>query len=302
MKLGQVLSLGVLVASTTGCRPAIEPATVAAQAVAAPGAGVTACWVETSARFSFTASAIVIRHPDGDLLIDAGNSTEFDEEIKPYTGGTKMWLALFPGSLEPRRSIAEELTAVSVEPDGLRWVLPTHAHLDHLGGVLDLPPTPVLMDPAEAQVVEAGQHEPGFAVIPAHARAVAPHVVTLTMVEERYEVFERHADLFGDGSVVVVPLPGHTPGSVGVFVRLADGRRVFHVGDAVNNRRQIEKLRGRSLAMRRTDADRPRADKTVARLHALAELDSSILLLPAHERAAWRDIFGDPNQSCPAPS
>lgn len=302
MKLADALTVGLVAVAAAGCRPALEPTEIPDVVEAPPGPGVTACWVESRARFGFTASALVVRHPNGDLIIDAGNSTHFTEEIQPYHGKKKRWLAVFPGALKPKRPLATELQDVGVAPEGLRWVVPTHAHLDHLGGVLDLPPTPVLMDDAEAELVEQGRREVIFDVMPAHAEAVAPHVESLPMVDEPYEIFDRHADLFGDGSVVVVPLPGHTPGSVGVFVRLADGRRVFHLGDAVNDRAQVDKLRGKTPAMRDTDGDRARAEHTVARLHALHDREPNLLLVPAHERDAWRDAFGEPAQRCPSPS
>ena len=296
-RIHTLVAASLVIAAAAGCRPRLDEVSVPPRAEPAATQGVQACWVESRARFGFTASSLLVRHPEGDLLIDAGNSTHFDDEIEAYEGSTKRWLATFPGALKPKRSLAEELRAVHVDPAGLRWVLPTHAHLDHLGGVVDLPPTPVLLDDAEAAVVEHGREEVTFEVIPAHARAVEGHVEPLELKPEPYEIFERHADLFGDGSVVVVPLPGHTPGSVGVFVRLLDGRRVFHVGDAVNDRKQITHLRGRTAAMRRTDSDRDAAEHTVARLHGLAE-QSDVLFLPAHERAAWEAVFGRPGAPC----
>lgn len=288
--------------SLSACRPAIAPAPPEPRTAAPQGAGVQACWVESRSRLGFTASGLLVRHPQGDVLVDAGNSTHFDEEIAVYDGPERRWLATFPGALAPKRSIAEVLEQMQVDPAGLRWILPTHAHLDHLGGALDLPPTPVLLSDAEAALVRRGAASVTDEVVPAHAAAVLPRIAPLSFVDEPYEIFERHADLFGDGSVVVVPLPGHTPGGVGVFVRRPDGRRIFHLGDAVNSRAQIERLRGRTLAMRGTDTDREGAERWVARLHAFAEQASDVLLLPAHERDAWRDALGEPGGACPTPA
>ncbi len=282
----------------SACRPALDPVPTPPRVAAQPAEGVEACWVESRSRLGFTASAILIHSPRGSLLIDAGNSSNFDEEIQVYSGGTKRWLATFPGALKPAQPLGTQLAAMQFDPAALRAVVPTHAHLDHLGGVLDLPPVPVWVSDAEAELIEAGRHQVSFEVIPAHAQHVAGHLEPLPFVDEPYEVFERHADLFGDGSVVVVPLPGHTPGSVGVFVHLADGRRVFHVGDAVNDRTQVERLRGRTPSMRRTDADRDAAESVVAVLHELARQDPTLLILPAHERDAWEDIWGSPATTC----
>ncbi len=285
----------------SACRPRLCEVPTPSRAATAAGPGVTACWVESRDRFGFTASALMLRHPEaGTILVDAGNSSDFRAEIEPYHGRTKRWLAVFPGPLKPKQPLGEQIAQMGIDPKGIRAVVPTHAHLDHLGGVLDLPPIDVWVDAPEAEVIEHGQHEVTFDVLPAHAQAVAGRLRPLPFVDEPYEIFDRHADLFGDGSVVAVPLPGHTPGSVGVFVRLPDGRRVFHVGDAVNERSQITKLRGKSPAMRRTDRDATKAHHTIGQLHALARLDPSILMLPAHERAAWRDVFGAPDERCPA--
>lgn len=299
-RLGFGLLATTLLTGAAGCRPRLAAVPTAPRTPTAAGASVEACWVESRARFGFTASALLVRHPGGGtILIDAGNSSDFRAEIDAYHGARKRWLAVFPGALQPKQPLGEQLADMEVDPARLRAVVPTHAHLDHLGGVLDLPPTDVWVSPAEAEIIEHGREEVTFDVMPAHAKAVADRMRPLAFVEERYEIFERHADLFGDGSVVVVPLPGHTPGSVGVFVRLSDGRRVFHVGDAVNDRDQISHLRGRTRAMRRTDADRDLAHVTVARLHALAQQDPTIVMLPAHERDAWKDAFGRPDEKCP---
>lgn len=284
-----------------GCRPRLDPVQTPSRVASSNGAGVQACWVESRARFGFTASGILVHHPQGgSVLIDAGNSSNFNEEVQAYKGKTKRWLTTFPGALKPKIPLDRLLLALGFDPHDLRAVLPTHAHLDHVGGVLDLPEVPVWVSPAEAALIERGRQSVTEAVIPAHAEALAGQLEPLEFPGGPYEIFDRHADVFGDGSVVVVPIPGHTPGSIGVFVQLRDGRRVFHVGDAINDRAQLRRLRGRTPAMRRTDVDEPAANRNVGRLRALSEQDPSLHILPAHERAAWRDVFGDPATSCAA--
>ncbi|MGH1344885.1 MAG: MBL fold metallo-hydrolase [Nannocystales bacterium] len=286
----------------SGCRPRLDPVQPPSRVARSTDASVEACWIESRGKLGFTASAILVRHPDrGTVLIDAGNSSNFDAEVQVYRGGTKRWFKTFPGALKPKTPMDALLVELGVHPSEVRAVLPTHAHLDHIGGILDLPPIPVWVSQAEAALIERGRHALTEEVIPAHAEALVDQLEPLDFSGGPYEIFERHADLFGDGSLVVVPMPGHTPGSVGVFVTLPDGRRVFHVGDAINSRTQLERLRGKTPAMRRTDVDQPEAHRNVARLRALSDQDPSLFILPAHERAAWKDAFGTPATSCAAP-
>ncbi len=301
------MRMAVLSAAVGGlgaCRPSIAPVEAEARTrvPASPAPGLELCWVESANKAGFTASSVVVRHPDGTLVVDGGNSNHFREEIAVYGAKDRRWFKLLPGNLRPRMPLGMQLDEVGVDPASLRWLLPTHAHLDHIGGFLDVPPTPVLLSGPEIDLIERARTEVLFEVIPAHAEAIAPLAEELVFTRGAYEIFDRHADLFGDGSVVVVPMYGHTPGSVGVFFNLPSGRRIFHVGDAVNNRRQISKLRGRSLGLRRTDSDRSRADTIVGQLHELAAQSPELEILPAHERRAWKEVFGEPDGQCEPPA
>jgi glyoxylase-like metal-dependent hydrolase (beta-lactamase superfamily II) len=282
-----------------GCRPRIDAVSVPPRVVPPrPTTDVRVCWIESKRFGPGTASVLVVRHPDGDVLIDAGASTAFREEIAVYDGRDRRWFKRLPGLLVPKRPLAQTLREAGIDPAALRYFVPTHAHIDHVGGFVDLPETPVLLDADEIALVERGRNEVIFEVVPAHAEAISPHVQPIVYRPLAYEIYDRHADLFGDGTVVVVPMHGHTPGSVGVFIHRRDGERIFHVGDAANERAAIKRRRGRRPSLRRTDTDPRAAARTLARLHALAEAAPDLAILPAHDRRAWADIFGRPTKHC----
>lgn len=78
----------------------------------------------------------------------------------------------------------------------------------------------MLINALERQFVDEGDQR----------TAVARSAVGVTF--ERYDFndgpylgFERSCDFYGDGSMVIVPAPGHTPGSIVIFVTLPDGKR-----------------------------------------------------------------------------
>jgi hypothetical protein len=101
-------------------------------------------------------------------------------------------------------------------------------------------------------------------VAPAHARALDGRTTAIAFQPRPYETFDESADVFGDGSVVVVKLPGHTPGSVGVFVNVSPTLRMFHVGDAVNVVEAVERRLTKSVVMAPTDEAPEEAEPTCA--------------------------------------
>jgi glyoxylase-like metal-dependent hydrolase (beta-lactamase superfamily II) len=110
----------------------------------------------------------------------------------------------------------------------LRYILLTYGHWDHVSGVPDFPGVPVLITAAEHRFDD----EDGWAT--ATARSLDQKVFQEYAFEGGpYLGFAQSHDLYGDGSIVIVPAPGHTPGSVIVFATLPKGARFAFVGDLV---------------------------------------------------------------------
>jgi N-acyl homoserine lactone hydrolase len=276
--------------------PELPPHARIAPAIS-PLPGLAACWIETGetfVNFSFasTAGSVLVRHPAGDLLIDTGSSSHFDEEIRGYP--FRIWLKLrsLAGQLTPRIPLPELLRRRGEDPAGLRWAILSHAHLDHAGGLMDLTPVPVLLTSEELRFASDPKVQAKGYVIAAHRQKFPPiNAPTLQFAPRPYEIFDESADLYGDGSVVVVPLRGHTPGSVGIFVNLASGRRLFYVGDAVDDERGFEERVGKSLILQDSDNDAAHANEIVARLNELHKKVPELAIIPAHGRSAYRKFF-----------
>ncbi len=266
--------------------------------------GLSACWVETAKTFSSfsfgsTAGSVLVRHPAGDLLIDTGSSSHYDQEISGFPFATWLKLKSLAGQLKPEVPLPDLLRRIGEEPAKLRWAIPSHAHLDHAGGLMDLPDLPVLLAREELQFAADPIVQSKGYVISVHTQKFPPVAApTLRFEPAPYETFDESADLYGDGSVVVVPLRGHTPGSVGIFVNLSPTRRLFYVGDAVDDERGFKERVGKSLILQDSDNDMALANQVVGRLNELHEKVPGLAIIPAHGRSAYKSFFPGGPLSC----
>lgn len=266
--------------------------------------GVSACWVETGktfSNFSFgsTAGSVLVKHPAGDLLIDTGNSSHFDDEIRGFPLGTWLKLRFLAGQLKPENPLPQALRRAGEDPSKLRWAILSHVHLDHTGGLMDLHHLPVLLTREELQFANDPSVQAKGFVIAAHVqKLLGSDASTLRFDPKPYETFDESADLYKDGSVVAVPLRGHTPGSVGIFVNLSPARRLFYVGDAVDDERGFQERVVKSLILQDSDNDMALANQIVARLNELHEKVPGLAIIPAHGRSAYQKFFPSGPSSC----
>jgi glyoxylase-like metal-dependent hydrolase (beta-lactamase superfamily II) len=259
--------------------------------------GISACWVETANTFSnfsfgMTAGSVLVKHPAGDLLIDTGSSSHYDQEISGYPFATWFKLKALAGQIKPKVPLPDALRRVGEDPSKIRWAILSHEHLDHAGGLMDLPRLQALLTREELQFANDPNVQAKGYVIAVHTQKLPPVAApTLRLDPTPYETFDESADLYRDGSVIVVPLRGHTPGSVGIFVNLSPARRLFYVGDSVDDERGFEERVGKSLILQDSDSDMALANQVVGRLSELHEKVPGLAIIPAHGRSAYKKFF-----------
>ncbi|MFL6122921.1 MBL fold metallo-hydrolase [Actinophytocola sp.] len=223
----------------------------------------------------FAATAVLVRHPKGDLLIDAG-----------FGAGVAAHMLAQPRlARAPYRvtsTAREQLDACGYDLGGLRGVVLTHCHWDHVSG-LDQLPVPIWIN--ESELRHATERSDG-AVFRAVAAGHELHRYELD--GPPYLGFPSSVDVYGDGSVVIVPAGGHTAGSVIVFVAVPGDRRYAFIGDLAWQLDAITRRVDRPLLMRvLADVDPGRVRAGLLRLISLAGLMD---IVPAHDRAAYDGI------------
>lgn len=226
-------------------------------------------------------NAVLVRHPQGDVLIDTGLGSMIVSQLEQMP-----FLFRLATDLVQLQPAADQLDAAGYDRKRLRYILLTHAHWDHVSGVADFPGVPVLVTAAEHAFI----HDDGFAT--ATARSIDPATFRDYGFDGGpYLGFARSHDLYGDGSIVIVPAPGHTPGSVVVFVTLPGGARYAFVGDLVW---QLEGLFQREerpwLESEALGEDPVAVQQSMLQLGAIVARYPQITIVPAHDGRGYAGI------------
>ena len=164
----------------------------------------------------FTMTAFLVRHPNGDLLFDAGFGRNIDEHAKMMP-----WLMRQISVYKSARSVGDQLESAGYPMEKLAGVVLTHAHWDHVSGLDSVPPgVPVWVDAAEKNFISTRTRM--TALINSFDNV---NYKEYGFAGGAYLGFPASFDVWGDGSVVLVPAPGHTPGSIIAFITLPTGNR-----------------------------------------------------------------------------
>ncbi|HML55017.1 MAG TPA: N-acyl homoserine lactonase family protein [Solidesulfovibrio magneticus] len=192
-------------------------------------------------------SCYLLRHDDAWMLWDAGLPENL---LGAPLGGQPMSASL-------DKTIAEQLRAVGVAPEDIVILGASHNHFDHVGQAARFTTARLLMGQADFAALSA-------APLPF---AVDPRPLEAWLRGERpVETLTGDKDVFEDGSVLMLAVPGHTPGSYALLVRLPRTGPVLLSGDAA--------IFGEQLAggdVPSFNADRARSVASMQRLQAIAE-------------------------------
>jgi N-acyl homoserine lactone hydrolase len=223
--------------------------------------------------------AFAIEHPEGVIVVDTGETartseTDYFPSWHPYYRyGLREWVA-------PDEEIGPQLRRLGITPSDVRWVVLTHLHTDHAGGLHHFPHNQILVSRGDLTVASGRRGRLRGYPNQRIPRWFDPTVIDLS--SGPYGPFPQSLKLTKAGDVTIVPVPGHTPGQISVIVEDGD-HAVLLAGDSS----YTEELMLRGIA------DGPSPDEAVAqlthqRIRALAAATPTVYLVAHDPETATR--------------
>jgi N-acyl homoserine lactone hydrolase len=209
--------------------------------------------------------AYLIDHPKGRVLFDSGMGVRYRRTLADALPPDKFGLQWFEG-----QEIAARLKSIDVDPTSIDWVINSHLHIDHCGGNASLPNATIIVQSRElaaAQAVEeAGLYEAQDYATGQPIRAI-----------------DGELDLFGDGSVHIVPTIGHTPGHQSVVVTLPSGGKILLAADCCYTERNLDRM-----VLQKAVVDREAGTRTMEYLQR--QRRAGVHILFGHDGSQWAQV------------
>ena len=227
-------------------------------------------WILTSRRWltGRPINVYVIEHSNGIVLFDTGQDRASVTDPGYFPDGPTglIYRRLARFHVSDDETLTAGLARLGYRPADVSTAVISHLHQDHIGGVREIPNAELLVSAEEWQSLHRPIAEPrGLLRDHINVPGLRWSPVELTALDDpSLAPFTAGRDLFGDGSLVLLPTPGHTRGSMSMLVRRPEAVPLLLAGDltydvhafeggrtgGVGSRRQLRKTRRKVLALR----------------------------------------------------
>ncbi len=186
----------------------------------------------------------LIRHEQGDVIVDGGNPLAVARDPHAHWG---QLADVFEVHMSEEEHCAAQLRRHGFEPESIARIVQTHLHIDHTGALGHFPGAEIVVHASELDSARA-----------AHPLARGYASADFEQPDLDWHPFTGELDLFGDGSVRLLPTPGHSAGHVSLLLELERTGPVLLTADAVDNRAQWEGSQSPRSLHSAEEADRSR--------------------------------------------
>ena len=249
-------------------------------------------WLLTSRRWipPRPVNAYVIEHAGGLILFDTGQdrASVTDDAYFPggFTGFIYDRLARF--DIGEEDTLTAQLGVLGYTPTDVGTAILSHLHQDHIGGIAELKNADLIVSAAEwAELAKAAPEPRGF--LREHIQVPGSKWRQISFepaCDPDLAPFTESLDVMGDGSLVLLPTPGHTEGSISLLIRRGTRPPLLLVGDLTYGAELLERRQVPGVGNRR------RLAETTGKVLALKRQMPGLVILPAHDPTAAARLLG----------
>jgi glyoxylase-like metal-dependent hydrolase (beta-lactamase superfamily II) len=230
----------------------------------------------------------VIEHRDGLVVFDTGQDRASVTDPDYFPGGLTgvLYDRLARFEIGAEDTLTAGLNRLGYAAGDIGTAVLSHLHQDHIGGLGELGHADIVVSRAEWDTLSSPLPEmrglmsrhinlPGL-----RWRQIEPEPTD----DPAFAPFGAGHDLFGDGSLVLLPTPGHTPGSMSLLVRRPGRPTLMMVGDLTYDVHLLEAGHVPGVGSRR------RLRESTTKVNQLRQHHSDLVILPAHDPGAARRL------------
>jgi glyoxylase-like metal-dependent hydrolase (beta-lactamase superfamily II) len=231
-------------------------------------------------------SVFVLEHRDGLVLFDTGLDPAISSDPNYISSAVGRFFLrkVFRLRIGPEDSLSRNLERLAFSPSDVRKVVFSHLHFDHIGGIREVSPQAELLVSQKEWLQLAKRHPERDWILREHIELPNTRWRQVEFVrtdEEVLAAFGVSHDVMGDGSMVLLPTPGHTPGSMSLLVRSAGHPPLLFVGDLTYDPELLMRDQVPGVY-----SDRAELKASFAKVRALKEVLPDLLVLGSHDPAA----------------
>src|ERR687888_811326 len=173
-------------------------------------------------------SSYLVVHPQGRLLFDTGVHCQSITDPIGRMGEERARRIRIRSQVGD--DVVSQLARAGLQPDDITYVVNSHLHFDHCGGNEFFPHATFLVQKPE---MEAARHPGGVA-------SYSPSAIDFDH-PLNYQLVDGEHDVFGDGTVLLIPTYGHTPGHQSLLVRPGKDAPLVAASDACYTRENMDR-------------------------------------------------------------